>query len=198
MSATLTRIPLERAREIAWEVLALLGPWCVRIEIAGSIRRQRPTCGDVELVCIPKLQSHSVDLFGQQQRNDNLLDQRCDYLFNQGLFGRRYDKNGRPRWGSGLKWATYQDVALDLFPVVGDTAQWGVDFLIRTGPNTFSKRLVTPVEKGGWMPTGMYCDRGALWASGPPDGALIHTPEEIDVFQAIGRPYVEPWDREVP
>ena len=40
------------ALKIAEEVHGLLLPWCSRCEIAGSIRRKKPECGDVEIVCI--------------------------------------------------------------------------------------------------------------------------------------------------
>lgn len=199
------RIPLSQARELAWEVMELLAPFCAQITIAGSIRRQRLTIGDLELVLLPLYSEPDADLFGEPLGpGANLLDARCDWLFEQGTFGKRYDKNGRPRWGSGLKWATYKDVNLDLFPVVGDTAQWGVDLLIRTGSADFSHRFVSPCERRifnsagrdlgkGWIPAGYRVERGALWH----EDAILATPTEHEVFAAIGRPYVEPCDREV-
>src|SRR5690242_13249258 len=133
MSATTTRLPRAEATALAWELLGLLGPVCERIEIAGSIRRQRPTIGDIELVCIPRYGRKPADLFGElETQGPNLLDIECDRLVNAGVLGRRFDKNDRPRWGSGLKWATYRGIAVDIFPVIAP-AQWGVDFLLRTG-----------------------------------------------------------------
>lgn len=79
-------------------------------------------------------------------------------------------------------------------------SQWGVLSIIRTGSNGFAKRLVTPVEKGGWMPAGRWIVDGALWrwrrAGIEPEA--IATPEEIDVFCAINRDYIPPELREVP
>lgn len=40
------RCPLDYAREVAEEVKAGLAPACYRIEIVGSIRRQRPRVKD--------------------------------------------------------------------------------------------------------------------------------------------------------
>lgn len=194
MSATTTRLARSEAVTLAWELLGLLSPYCERIEIAGSLRRQRPTVGDIELVCLPRFGPASRDLFNEQIEDGvNLLDLECDRLFVEGTFGKRYDKNGRPRWGSGLKWATYRDVAVDLFPVISP-AQWGVDFLLRTGSAAFSKRLVTPIEQGGWMPRNLYCREGALWTT---DGHRLITPTEESVFAFIGRPYIAPERREV-
>lgn len=47
-------IPLARARRYAQQICAALQPYCNRIEIAGSIRRQRPLCGDIDLVAEPR------------------------------------------------------------------------------------------------------------------------------------------------
>ena len=49
-----TRIPLNEAHAIAAEIITVLAPHCRRIEIAGSIRRQRPEVGDIEIVGIPE------------------------------------------------------------------------------------------------------------------------------------------------
>src|SRR5690242_17561878 len=61
-----TKIPLAAAWELANRVLTELAPFCERIKIAGSIRREKPEVKDLEIVCIPK--THRVpgpaDLFG--------------------------------------------------------------------------------------------------------------------------------------
>ena len=59
-----TRIALMEATGLAGELVALLQPACERIEIAGSIRRQRPDVGDVELVVVPRLKA-PLGLFGE-------------------------------------------------------------------------------------------------------------------------------------
>lgn len=188
-----TRIPLAEAQALAAEVVEFLAPYCTQIAVAGSIRRERPTIGDIEIVCLPLYSDPPVDLFGEPTGDrPNQLDARCDWLFEQGVLGKRFDRNGRPRWGSGLKWATYRDFPLDLFPVVAP-AQYGVDLLIRTGSAAFSHRFVTPRRQGGWMPDGWHVLRGALWRH----GEMLDSPTEASVFEAIGRPYIEPQDREV-
>lgn len=190
-----TRIPLAEARAIAGELLALLNPYCERLEVVGSIRRERPTIGDIELLAVPRLVDR-FDMFGLPTGQDfDVLADYCTQMVRHGLLTHRPDKNGRSAFGSRYKRLSYQGIGLDLFSVL-QPAQWGVLSVIRTGSADFSHRLVTPVEQGGWMPQGMYCRDGALWCA--TQDTAFETPEEADVFAAIGRSYVPPEQREVP
>jgi DNA polymerase/3'-5' exonuclease PolX len=45
---------LAPAQALAQKILAQLAPHCHKIEIAGSIRRQRPEVNDIDLVILPK------------------------------------------------------------------------------------------------------------------------------------------------
>ncbi|HEX2516441.1 MAG TPA: hypothetical protein VH257_17170, partial [Chloroflexota bacterium] len=79
------------------------------------------------------------------------------------------------------------ELPLDLFAVTGP-AQWGVILTVRTGPGAFSTRLVTARRYGGGMPEGFRVRDGALW-----DGErLVATPEEADLFAALGLPWLPP------
>jgi DNA polymerase/3'-5' exonuclease PolX len=49
-----------------------LAPHCHRLEIAGSIRRSRPQCGDIDIVCIPKADSQT-DLLGAELVRTNAV-----------------------------------------------------------------------------------------------------------------------------
>ena len=59
------RLPIERVLPTAEALRDELSSVCDRIEIAGSLRRERSTIGDIELVAIPKLfPPEERDLFG--------------------------------------------------------------------------------------------------------------------------------------
>lgn len=47
-------IPLKIARKYAEQIVEQIAPFCQRVEIAGSIRRQRPAVNDIDLVVIAK------------------------------------------------------------------------------------------------------------------------------------------------
>ena len=71
---------LTQAQAIAREWQTLLAPACERIEIAGSIRRGKPEIKDIDLVCIPKIQTEP-DLFGGPGTQINLLEVAISKLF---------------------------------------------------------------------------------------------------------------------
>lgn len=181
------RIKLQRAEVIADEICCDLSPACDRIKIAGSIRRKRSEVGDVEIVCIPRIEGGG--LFGDGEPID-LVTKVCDAFLASGRMAHRLDKNGRRSYGGKFKRLLFEGFPLDLFSV-HDANQWGVIFAIRTGPAEFSKRFVTQKAHGGHMPEG-YCVRdGWLLAHGD----QVSCPEESDFFRAIGMEFVAPEKR---
>jgi DNA polymerase/3'-5' exonuclease PolX len=185
------RVPLALAEAVAAEARARLAPACERLEVAGSIRRRRPDVGDVELVAVPRVTPGRRDLFGDATGEADELHALAERLLHEGVLAHRPDKNGRPAFGTKLKRVVFRgragELPLDLFAVTG-AAQWGVIFTIRTGPGAFSTRLVTQRRYGGGMPEGHRVRDGALW-----DGErLVETPEEADLFRALGLPWLPP------
>lgn len=55
------RYPRKEAMEVAHNVVGALRECCERIEIAGSLRREKPDCGDVDICVIPKLGEPTLD-----------------------------------------------------------------------------------------------------------------------------------------
>ena len=74
-------------RALAEKVRAGLEPLCVKIEIAGSIRRFRPEVHDVDLVAIPKNLSEAGPLGGTVQISDSVVwkERFPKFLKKQGL-----------------------------------------------------------------------------------------------------------------
>jgi len=190
-----TRLRWPRAAAIAEQLTeALLADVCERIETAGSIRRREPMVGDVELLCIAR---HAPDLFGDA--GESLLESRVDRLLNDGRLA------GRTR--NGAKWKTLEVqhadrfVNVDLFITTPD--EWGVALAIRTGPAAFSRRLVTSIDNGGLLASGLCIHGNRIWhgrtftAAGQVDwpGEPLPTPEEPDVFQHLSCGWLEPESR---
>lgn len=205
MSGNKARLPLAAAESLAAELMALLTPGCERIEVAGSVRRRRADVGDIEVVCVPKVE-RSADLFGGTGDAEwNELDALCTDLRVRGVFGQRFDTHGRTAWGSRHKRAAYRDAAIDLFCVL-PPASWGSIFAIRTGPRLFSRALVTPPHKVVWddesgrsygpglMPSWLLHREGHFVHAGTRE--VFPTPEESDVFALLKLPFIPPQERD--
>lgn len=192
MSTTTERLPLAEARALAEDVVTLLAPSCTRIEIAGSIRRQKADIGDLEIVCMPKSERVNIGLFEEVYRDTNELDDFVACLLMDGTFSPRLDVNGHRAVGERYKRLSYRGFGLDLFAVL-PPAQFGVILAIRTGPAEWSHRLVTTRQSGGWLPDWLKVKDGQLLHR--LSGEVIPTPEETDFFAAMQWRYISPEQR---
>ena len=174
-----THLPLPEAQRIADAFLTAIRPFCERAEAAGSVRRGKAEVGDIELVVQPIL-TPIVGLFGEQVGVQDALAG-----FQWSAWG-RVVKNG-DRYKQILM---PQGVALDVF-IVRPPVQWGLMFLMRTGPKAFSQWIVTPRSKGGALPSHLRVKGGAIWR----DGEILPTPTEADVFRLLGLDYIPPAKR---
>jgi len=185
---------LEQARMVALHVVQQLQPFCERVEIAGSIRRQSPEVKDIEIVCIPS--------WGEQQKPGSLLpgDNESVNLLHQAVANTefiRWIKPGVPQietWPikpEGKYWrglirrgmfAAPADVKLDLF--LARPENWGVIFTIRTGSADFSRALVTYARDR----TDYRVDGGEMKLQ----GGAMPCPDERVVFDALGLVYLDP------
>jgi DNA polymerase/3'-5' exonuclease PolX len=189
-----TKYPAAEMFRLVLEVMSLLTDVCDRLHIAGSLRRCKQQAGDIELVMTPR---YAGDL--------NLLELRCEDLLRCKVVEKRLNKNGHTiAWGkagesSRYKAVVYKGRAVDLFIVLPDR-QWGPTFLIRSGPDRANRVLVTAegvrtrdYNDLGILPEGMAFNEGAVWS-----GMMrLDTPEEADVYAALGLPYIQPYARSV-
>lgn len=188
---------LHEARTIAEGLVDMLSSACERIEIAGSIRREKPTVRDVEIVAIAKFgEGKQIDMFntGAKTNPVNLLNQRVTQIASSGVW--QYDEQLR-RDGHRYKRLRHAQtwMACDLF--ITTPEKWGLIYAIRTGPAAFSKAIVTEFHKHGWHQHlgqlhqhsklgGKPCEKGAQCP------LIIPTPEEADVFNVLSWGYLPP------
>lgn len=199
------RLPLGLVRERADELVDTLRPHCLRIEVAGSVRRQSPLVGDLELLVVPRWGSLAGgelgDLFGA-----NLLAAEVRRLAVLGeLAVLKPGTRERVPWevrDDGRYWRLAlrlsgrgePDFPLDVF--VQSSATWGLNLVIRTGSAS------GPAGELGFAPAVLRRWK-ALTGGGRAEGAQLYdasgrlhpTPEEEDVFGALEMPAVEPWRR---
>lgn len=169
---------LERAKAIAERLKELLEPSCDQIEIAGSIRRQKPEVGDIELLCIPKYVS-GVDM----------LDAKIQTLIQLGTMDFRRNKLERRVYGPKNKLLLHREsgIGVDIFSTTEEC--WPVALVVRTGGEKTNKEIASrAIERG--MRFHAY-GRGFTLA----DGSELVCHSEADVFKAVGLAYREPWER---
>jgi DNA polymerase/3'-5' exonuclease PolX len=81
-----TRWSLQYVEDVGAELITLLGPACQRIQIAGSVRRQRPDPGDLEILAISKNSpAHGQMAFDRPSRVVPALDASVGELITTGV-----------------------------------------------------------------------------------------------------------------
>lgn len=180
-----TKITYQAAVNLAERIIKELSPVCAKIEVAGSVRRQKKMIGDIEIVCIPK---PITDIFGDVVVGSNNLDPHLAYL----QLAARIVKGDK--WGPKYKkfhLPAMPELSIDLF--IPTPEEWGYTYTIRTGCAEFSHKLVTPRQQGGFLPGHLRVGGCRLWDG----GKALETPEEGEFFAALGIAYIPPELREV-
>ncbi len=183
------------ALSIAKHLITRLAPYCQRIEIAGSVRRQKPEVKDIELVAEPLL-TPVVDMFGPTGVLHNpFTNYSWDALGQIIKNGDRYKQIDLP---TGIK--------LDLF-IVLPPAFWSTIYTLRTGSPEFSHWLVTRRNMGGALPSDCRVEDGRVLRGGEQHydvvsdkhywtgGDLVDIHEEADFLAFCGLPWIDPCNR---
>jgi len=183
------RVAVDDARCAAESVATMLADAVERIVIAGSIRRDRPDVGDIELVAIPRFTDQPDGMF--ESRRVNRLTETVDALTWAGALANHPDDPKRGERYSKLIHSA-SGLQVDLFSASADT--FGLILLIRTGPAAYSRRFVTDLRRRGLHVGGGELHRGGL-GCGDYTCEMLPTPTEEDVYLAADWRYVEPADR---
>lgn len=197
--STATKRPRALMENLAEELRQLLSPACIQIEVAGSIRRQAPLVGDIELVAIPKIETYDEvdesDLFKASRPVQYNLLWKALNVFFKGKYRLNGEKYKSFYWPTG---AGEDLVQVDLFTATPET--WGWIFLVRTGSGDFSHHVAKKLNAAGYTSKDGAIHRGdLLQADGKwemvPVGAPIKTLTEQDVFNLARIPFREPKQR---
>jgi len=174
---------LSIAENYAQRLCSWIQPYCGAVNIAGSIRRGRPECGDVDIVCVPNM-TETRDLFGAVTESKNLLHSFLkDYVAG----------DSRARFQAG------GDVAGKM--VILQLSKCQLDLWFAT-PETFATRLMCRTgskEHNIWLAS-RALRMGLKW--NPYEG-IVQGEEtnryssEAMLYDALGLPFIEPKNREL-
>lgn len=172
-------IALKEAESMASELIEYLRPLCQRIEVAGSVRRLKNYVNDIEIVLIPRpIQGLFGDLEYSASQIREALQQKGFEIVKGGV--------------DYIQAKSRTGVLFNIF--ITDPDRWGCVFTIRTGSAAFTRRLVTTRNEGGVKPNHLAFVGGRI-ADISQGGKFLDTPEEKDVFDTLGLPWVKPWER---
>jgi DNA polymerase (family X) len=171
---------LASAQHLTARIRCELAPFCDRIDGAGSVRRLRADCGDIDLVITPKINS-LADIKERCLRNGVVVqDGSQNFIMRLNAWG-----------------AQPQGFQIDIFFAQPDTSDMfeqhptnhGSLLLCRTGSKEFNIFLIEHAKKIGltWNPY-----KGVFNG----DGRLIASRTEEEIFVALRLDYVPPEKRE--
>lgn len=171
------------AEKLAQGLVSILRPACVRIEIAGSLRRNVPAVGDIEILYVSK--DGGNELLG----GFKLMKQEIEVLIDEGILTKRQNKLGRPTWGELNQYAVHvpSGIGVDFF---GTTLEnWGMSLLVRTGSKEFNQRVMQKFKRLGMSG---HAYGGVTGTS----GLDIPCPDEETVFELLGWNFIQPEHRD--
>lgn len=175
---------LAKAKSYAEHIVEWLRQHCERIQVAGSIRRQRPECSDVDIVAIPRTIT-SNDLLGNPANSQNLLHEEL----------KKYSRMRGIKWKAGEEKPDGQNwiiplpkCQLDVF--IATPANWGSVLLCRTGPARSNVLLIERAKILGmrWHPmVGLLRGHGVpeLWSAETEE--FIFTGLQLEYFPPEAR-----------
>lgn len=158
---------------MAERVSAELAPHCERLEIAGSIRRQRPVCGDIDLVCMPRVGGKQA-IVERCQRTATLIKHGEQYVVFTLANGFQLDL-----------WFAHAGGG-DMF--APEPSNFGVLLLCRTGSAMHNVWIAQQAQAAGLH---FHPHKGILRGR-----EIIASSEEADIFRALGLLFIEPEKRE--
>lgn len=182
---------IERALPVAQEVAGWLEPVCTRVEIVGSLRRERPRVRDIDLLIIPKMSMVSPDLF------DAARAEQAPALLSEEL--RVLDINERVHVrtnGPKYKRLVHCDSGIPIDLYLATMESWPTMLVIRTGSTAFiHKQLCASAHRKGLV---LHADgSGIERVRGQTVRDRTTQPKsERGVFRVLGVPFCHPRERE--
>ncbi len=200
MSTTTQKLLLPQAQRLAARLVELFSPHSDLIDIAGSVRREKPEVGDIEIVCYPKkIQTGFLGL-------STAIHPQFFVVLSQfkRLLGKPENPDARYfKYEIPCEKGSLRTICLDLF--IPQLFDYYRQLAIRTGSSDYSKNVIaTGWRKKGWVGTeeGLRREeevskKGDKWVCDVQD----YTPppvwkSEQEFFEWLDIKYLEPKNRQ--
>jgi DNA polymerase/3'-5' exonuclease PolX len=196
---------LKLAQDIAVSLCKKLQPFCDKINIAGSVRRQKIVVKDIEIICIPKKDIVLVkpDMFSEPIEKNVIMPE-----FAKTVLGLGKIIKGKPD-GKYMQIELPELINLDLF--IPDDFDYYRQYAIRTGSADYTARYIaagwkrigwcgsdkglrkisdciehkTPDNKSRWICQSEFAEKPPIWES------------EEQFFEWLGIKWVHPKNRNI-
>lgn len=176
--------PLAQAKEVGTEIIARLQPFCEMAMLVGSVRRQKPQVGDLEILYISRYEKRPDGLF--DSGDIDLALEAIDGLVATSVLEKRKNVNGSFIYGQDNRLCVHvaSGIPVDLFRTT-QTKRWN-SLVIRTGGKETNLRLTTGAQKLG-RKLHAYGEGVTM-----ENGELRQTHSEQEVFELCHVPYLPP------
>ena len=179
--------PRAEALKVAKQMCVSLVDITDRLVVAGSLRRRKLEVGDVEIVYVPKMVSQTVDFF--TTCSVSAVDLMLADMLGKNIIAKRTNVKGSVMWGEKNKLAVHvaSGIPVDFFAAT--EANWFNYLVCRTGGAQNNTAIASAAQAKGWK----WNPYGAGFTD--ERGQLVPVASERDVFDLVGLPYQEPWER---
>lgn len=176
-----------QAFDVAKEIVSQLQAYASRVEICGSLRRDRPSVHDIEILYIPKVAVKPADLFGDESQMVDLTEKFFNVLLFEGFLAKRPNVKGHTAWGPKNKLAIHvaSGIPVDFFATTD--LNWWNSLFVRTGGKRMNLMVTMAANKKGYSFEAYGCGFRCLTE----DLIKLNRCEE-DIFEFVGLKYLEP------
>jgi len=166
---------LSKAKDLAKGIVEKLKAHCEKIEVGGSIRRNRPEVKDIEIILIPKMA--------------NKRNRSTGWIRTVKGLGHIYKSGDKLNTAKYIQTALGQEnIKVDIF--VATQENWAMIKMIRTGPSDFSTSMLVRFNQFGYKSEG-----GIPYKIQDPTIRLSFESEE-KIFDFLNIGYVSPENRD--
>ena len=189
MTAMDRAYPYRQLEPLASNLLMALAYACHdgHLQIAGSLRRQRAWCHDIDLVAWPRYeqQGQVADLFGELRIQQTFTARRLAEAISR-LLNEPFHIKANARMTRFI----YQSVPVDIFFAEPDGSNYGALLQTRTGPAELNIKLAARAAD-----MGLYYKAGhGLYSQ----EQRVDDGTEAGIFRMLGLRWVEPPQRDAP